>query len=67
MARFGGISTEPREKSAESLMVPENEEMAFSSPREREIPSTPFDRVFDAFLETRGERLEMMARTTPAM
>lgn len=58
----------PMDKTAEDLLVPEDEELNLTQGRERLPPShTPFEQVYDALLSTEGARLEMMARTTPAL
>lgn len=57
----------PREKTAEDLLVPEDEELNLIPERETAPVHTPFDQVYAALLSTEGERLEMMSRTTPSL
>lgn len=48
-------------------MVPEGEEIAFREARSGRSAATPFEQVYEAFLATHGEKLEMMARTNPTL
>lgn len=48
-------------------MVPEDEEVEFREMRSGGRASTPFEQVYEAFLSTHGEILEMMSRTTPSL
>lgn len=41
--------------------------MGFREAKEYKSISTPFDQVYEALLNTRGEKLEMMSRLTPAL